>query len=90
MTRYSQSAPCPRCQAMADAGAEIEVARAVRYVWGAPCSYWAPAEIDEASETDWQCPDCHDWHGTTPFTAAEIATLDAAATDYDYDEDTDR
>jgi hypothetical protein len=75
---------------MADAGAEIEVARAVRYIWGAPCSYWAPAEIDEASETDWQCPDCHDGYRTIPFTAAEIELLDAAATDYDYDEDTDR
>jgi hypothetical protein len=72
---------------MADAGAEIEVARAVRYVWGAPCSYWAPAEIDEASETDWQCPDCHDGYARTPFTPAEVAILDATATDYEDDPD---
>jgi hypothetical protein len=72
---------------MADAGAEIEVARAVRYIWGAPCSYWAPAEIDEASETDWQCPDCHDGYARTPFTPAEVAILDATATDYEDDPD---
>jgi len=89
VTRYSQHAPCPRCQAMADAGAEIEVARAVRYIWGAPCSYWAPAEIDEASETDWQCPDCHDglYSKEPPFTPAEVAILDATATDYEDDPD---
>ena len=87
MTRYSQHAPCPRCKALADAGAEIEVADAVRYIWGDRESRWGPSECDEASETEWKCSDCHDSRTEPDFTPAEVALLDAAASDYEEDED---
>jgi hypothetical protein len=87
VTRYSQYAPCPRCKALADAGAEIEVADAVRYIWGDRASRWGPSECDEASETEWRCNDCHDSRTEPDFTPAEVAILDATASDYEEDEE---
>ena len=87
MIRYTQYAPCPRCQALADAGADIEVAEASRHIWGDRESRWGPSECDEASETDWRCSDCHDMGRGVPFTPAEIATLNATASDYEENDD---